>query len=319
VTLGADLVVGREGADLNVPDAELSRRHFAIRRADGAVVVEDLGSTNGTAVDGRRITGPVQLTRDATVQAGQTVLTIAFAEDRAVASIATSPAEKPRRRGLPAFVPWALAAGAIAALVVVALTSGSSSKTKTITTSATVSSASTLAPGSVPVTRSAAQASALDNSRPQETAAQLAYLRATPPLLCPYSNICLQTLASGILQTFGGSRNLISGPNLSVSISGPLVFSVRVQSMKPGAVEPWHRHPGSAMIILRQGTVTEYTESGNTCVVATHSAPYARWEPGDFAHELVAQGQVLIESVSFDPIGSKNPIIRATKPPNCPR
>ncbi|MGI8631092.1 MAG: FHA domain-containing protein [Solirubrobacterales bacterium] len=43
-----EIVVGREGADLAIDDAEVSRRHAAIRPVDGGLEVEDLGSKNGT-------------------------------------------------------------------------------------------------------------------------------------------------------------------------------------------------------------------------------------------------------------------------------
>jgi pSer/pThr/pTyr-binding forkhead associated (FHA) protein len=37
-------------------DTNISRRHAQVAMDDGAVVVTDLGSTNGTFVNGRRIT-----------------------------------------------------------------------------------------------------------------------------------------------------------------------------------------------------------------------------------------------------------------------
>ena len=55
--LDGTLSIGREDTDLTVADDQLSRRHVELRLAPGVgVVVEDLGSTNGTFVDGRRIT-----------------------------------------------------------------------------------------------------------------------------------------------------------------------------------------------------------------------------------------------------------------------
>ena len=54
---GAALALGRsEGADLSVPsDTFLSGLHFRLRRRGAAVLLEDLGSRNGTFVDGRRV------------------------------------------------------------------------------------------------------------------------------------------------------------------------------------------------------------------------------------------------------------------------
>ena len=54
---GSDIVVGRdEPADLAVADASLSRVHARFEVRDGAVFVEDLGSTNGTRVNGEPVT-----------------------------------------------------------------------------------------------------------------------------------------------------------------------------------------------------------------------------------------------------------------------
>ncbi|MEA4811614.1 MAG: FHA domain-containing protein [Anaerolineaceae bacterium] len=57
-----EVILGRElNNDIPVPDPEISRRHARfISRSDG-VFVEDLGSTNGTFVNGVRIKSPTLL------------------------------------------------------------------------------------------------------------------------------------------------------------------------------------------------------------------------------------------------------------------
>jgi predicted component of type VI protein secretion system len=50
--------IGREGCDITLTDPDVSRRHAAIRIAAGEVTIEDLGSTNGTLVNGDTITEP---------------------------------------------------------------------------------------------------------------------------------------------------------------------------------------------------------------------------------------------------------------------
>ena len=52
---------GRENVDVEIEDAELSRRHFAVRPVEGGLEVEDLGSRNGTRVDGTRIDSPTRV------------------------------------------------------------------------------------------------------------------------------------------------------------------------------------------------------------------------------------------------------------------
>ena len=69
-----DLVIGRSDGDLTIPDSEISRRHAAIRPTNGGVVIEDLGSRNGTFVDGRQISEPVTVTTGAKIQVGGTEL-----------------------------------------------------------------------------------------------------------------------------------------------------------------------------------------------------------------------------------------------------
>ncbi|MBP6015392.1 MAG: FHA domain-containing protein [Candidatus Promineofilum sp.] len=68
------LTIGRSaGNDLVLADAEVSRRHIRIvRRADG-FAVEDTGSTNGTFVNGQRITHLTLLQDGDTIDLGDTV------------------------------------------------------------------------------------------------------------------------------------------------------------------------------------------------------------------------------------------------------
>jgi predicted component of type VI protein secretion system len=67
-----ELVIGREDADLTFDDPELSRRHAAVRPIGGGVEIADLGSRNGTFVDGERIESSVSLTASCTIRVGQT-------------------------------------------------------------------------------------------------------------------------------------------------------------------------------------------------------------------------------------------------------
>jgi hypothetical protein len=77
--LDAEVVVGRENADLTIEDSEMSRRHASLRPAPDGVVVEDLGSMNGTFIDGRRIAEPVTLTASATIRMGKSEMALEVA------------------------------------------------------------------------------------------------------------------------------------------------------------------------------------------------------------------------------------------------
>jgi predicted component of type VI protein secretion system len=80
IELVGELVVGRENADLTVADEEVSRRHLAVRPHEDGVELEDLGSTNGTFVDGARLAAVVVVSSGARVVLGETELEIEIEE-----------------------------------------------------------------------------------------------------------------------------------------------------------------------------------------------------------------------------------------------
>lgn len=77
IQLGDEFQIGRS-ADTEGrlgDDPELSRAHAKVTRdPQGRLVVQDLGSTNGTAVNGQRISGPTVLKPGDTVQVGKSTL-----------------------------------------------------------------------------------------------------------------------------------------------------------------------------------------------------------------------------------------------------
>ena len=55
---GASFVIGRDpSCDLHLEDGRVSREHAALQATGGAAELTDLDSSNGTFVDGARITG----------------------------------------------------------------------------------------------------------------------------------------------------------------------------------------------------------------------------------------------------------------------
>lgn len=71
------LVLGRSAqADIVLEDPYASEFHLRlVRKADG-IVVHDLGSTNGTYVNGRRAGAPITLSKGDAVQVGNTVMEV---------------------------------------------------------------------------------------------------------------------------------------------------------------------------------------------------------------------------------------------------
>ena len=74
--LGDELIVGRaEKCHLVLnDDTYVSQMHARIFSRDDAFMIEDLGSTNGTYLNRRRITSPTELQRGDHVKIGKTVL-----------------------------------------------------------------------------------------------------------------------------------------------------------------------------------------------------------------------------------------------------
>lgn len=80
---GKELVVGREAAcGLVLGDQELSKRHCSVVLRDGRVVVTDLGSTNGSYIDGRPLKPSGVLPLESILQVGGHALRHEF-RDRA--------------------------------------------------------------------------------------------------------------------------------------------------------------------------------------------------------------------------------------------
>lgn len=73
---GERVVVGRtEDCDVTIAHDSISRQHCAFVREGGTWYVEDLGSSNGTRVDGEKIQGRVALGERTIVKPGKARLT----------------------------------------------------------------------------------------------------------------------------------------------------------------------------------------------------------------------------------------------------
>ena len=75
VAVGAELVIGRRKADLALDDSQVSRRHAVVRPIEGGMEIEDLGSANGTTVNGEAIKTAQRLRNGDVVQIGRVRLT----------------------------------------------------------------------------------------------------------------------------------------------------------------------------------------------------------------------------------------------------
>jgi serine/threonine-protein kinase len=82
LALADELTIGRENADLTLPDADASRRHAVLRPAGERVEIEDLGSLNGTWVDGERVEGAIRIGDGGRIRIGGTTLLVELASDQ---------------------------------------------------------------------------------------------------------------------------------------------------------------------------------------------------------------------------------------------
>jgi len=75
--LGNRLAIGRaQDNDVVLDDPQVSRHHAQVVRRGNQIIVEDLGSTNGTLVNGRHITGPHVLQPTETIAVGSSVFSV---------------------------------------------------------------------------------------------------------------------------------------------------------------------------------------------------------------------------------------------------
>ena len=72
---GDQLTIGRDSNNgVVINDAEISRKHARLTFQGGKYVLEDLGSTNGTFVNGQRLAGPVVLKSGDVVSLGEQIV-----------------------------------------------------------------------------------------------------------------------------------------------------------------------------------------------------------------------------------------------------
>lgn len=94
ITMGRDVT-----NDVVLADAEVSRQHARINRTPGGYVLEDLGSTNGSFVNGERLVAPRVLNPGDLVGLGENVtLTFEALAGEAAATLMASAAEPPPAR-----------------------------------------------------------------------------------------------------------------------------------------------------------------------------------------------------------------------------
>jgi pSer/pThr/pTyr-binding forkhead associated (FHA) protein len=74
---GDQITIGRDpNNEITINDAEISRRHARLTYQGGKYILEDLGSTNGTFVNGQRLAGPRVLKPGEVVSFGEQIVLV---------------------------------------------------------------------------------------------------------------------------------------------------------------------------------------------------------------------------------------------------
>jgi predicted Zn finger-like uncharacterized protein len=75
------VTIGRTGADLNLNDTEASRQHAAVEVRESDYRLLDLGSTNGTLMEGQKISEPTELQNHSEFVVGVSTLMLIVTEE----------------------------------------------------------------------------------------------------------------------------------------------------------------------------------------------------------------------------------------------
>jgi ABC transport system ATP-binding/permease protein len=97
--LGSATVGRSTNADIVLPDEAVSRTHAAFRVDGQTVVVEDLGSSNGTLVNGDPIDSPCRLAPGDLVTVGSTELELQVGEEPRISTPTTPTVISPAPEG----------------------------------------------------------------------------------------------------------------------------------------------------------------------------------------------------------------------------
>jgi diguanylate cyclase (GGDEF)-like protein len=72
-----EMIIGREpSADISIPDPSISRKHARVVRTPSGATLEDLGSSNGTSINGKKIEAGtvVELTKEDLIKLGNSIV-----------------------------------------------------------------------------------------------------------------------------------------------------------------------------------------------------------------------------------------------------
>ncbi len=73
--VNGELTIGRAaGCEITLDDTYISQLHARVSIGEHGIIVEDLGSTNGTYLNRKRVTAPVIVSPGDQIQVGSTIM-----------------------------------------------------------------------------------------------------------------------------------------------------------------------------------------------------------------------------------------------------
>jgi hypothetical protein len=132
------------------------------------------------------------------------------------------------------------------------------------------------------------------------------------------------TLALGRLEEFTVFNDLVpQGEPPWVSMQwtkGSSDLYVQNNVWQPGANTGWHSHPGHGLIIVTQGTLTDYESSDPDCKPTVYTKSMAFVDSGgDHVHNIVNESGAVAKNIAVQtiPAGAQRRV-DAPQPTNCP-
>ena len=105
-----------------------------------------------------------------------------------------------------------------------------------------------------------------------------------------YGGIALATPPSDLLNTPLARGTDASHGTIPLQV-GTDVAMAQI-TVQPGGSAGWHSHPGGAIIIVKQGSLTVYRSIGSQCQVSTHDAGQAFIERPGEVDQVVNTGTI---------------------------
>ncbi|MDX5450318.1 MAG: cupin domain-containing protein, partial [Actinomycetes bacterium] len=105
--------------------------------------------------------------------------------------------------------------------------------------------------------------------------------------------------------------------NEVLNLGDPSGFVTAELRLQPGAMFPWHTHPGPVVVTVAQGELT-YVRADD-CVPRLYEQSTAFVDPGNRVHTAVntSEGETLLYATFYDVEDPDVPTIRAATPAGC--